>query len=50
MQGLYESLGAVGRGELARLALRAGLPSFPVDAWQRMLRAPERLRARQASL
>lgn len=49
MQGLYESLGAVGRAELARLSLRAGLPSFPVEAWHRILRAPERLRARQAS-
>jgi DNA-binding CsgD family transcriptional regulator len=50
MQGLYESLGVAGRAELARLSLRAGLPVFPPDAWHRMLRAPERLRARQASV
>ncbi len=48
MRSIYEAMAVEGRAELARLSMRAGLPSFPLDAWERILRGRDRDRAREA--
>lgn len=48
MRSIYDALGVDERAEVARLAIRAGLSSFPLDAWQRILRRRDRERAREA--